>query len=170
MPFWAESMLVMSVSYSNPLRYSCLENPKDGGAWWAAVLGSLRVGHNWATSLSLFSFLHWRRKWEPLQCSCLETPRDGGAWWAAISGVAQSQTRLKRLSSSKWETKLTGHQQCIQKAFASAIGKTYPWINITLVMVNKDQNEDILYILATQKYLAHRKIKPQNLAKKSKIT
>lgn len=37
-------------------------------------------------------------------------------------------------------------------------------------MVNKDQNEDILYIVATQKYLAHRKIKPQNLAKKSKIT
>ena len=36
----------------------------------------------------------------PLQCSCLENPRDGGAWWAAISGVTQSQTRLKRLSSS----------------------------------------------------------------------
>ena len=36
----------------------------------------------------------------PLQCSCLENPRDGGAWWAAVSGVAQSQTQLKRLSSS----------------------------------------------------------------------
>ena len=36
----------------------------------------------------------------PLQCSCLENPRDGGAWWAAIYGVAHSQTRLKRLSSS----------------------------------------------------------------------
>ena len=36
----------------------------------------------------------------PLQCSCLENPRDGGAWWAAIYGVAQSQIRLKRLSSS----------------------------------------------------------------------
>ena len=36
----------------------------------------------------------------PLQCSCLENPRDGGAWWAAIFGVAQSWTRLKRLSSS----------------------------------------------------------------------
>ena len=36
----------------------------------------------------------------PLQCSCLENPRDGGAWWAAIYGVAQSQTQLKRLSSS----------------------------------------------------------------------
>ena len=36
----------------------------------------------------------------PLQCSCLENPRDGGAWWAALYGVAQSRTRLKRLSSS----------------------------------------------------------------------
>ena len=36
----------------------------------------------------------------PLQCSCLENPRDGEAWWAAVYGVAQSRTRLKRLSSS----------------------------------------------------------------------
>ena len=36
----------------------------------------------------------------PLQRSCLENPRDGGACWAAIYGVAQSRTRLKRLSSS----------------------------------------------------------------------
>ena len=42
----------------------------------------------------------------PFQCSCLENPRDGGAWWAAVYGVAQSRTRLKRLSSSsssRWE-------------------------------------------------------------------
>ena len=36
----------------------------------------------------------------PLQYSCLESPMDGGAWWAAVYGVAQSWTRLKRLSSS----------------------------------------------------------------------
>ena len=36
----------------------------------------------------------------PLQCSCLENPRDHGGWWAAVYGVAQSRTRLKRLSSS----------------------------------------------------------------------
>ena len=39
----------------------------------------------------------------PLQCSCLENPRDRGAWWAAVYGVAQSRTRLKRLSSSSKE-------------------------------------------------------------------
>ena len=38
----------------------------------------------------------------PLQCSCLENPRDKGAWWAAFYGVAQSWTRLKRLSSSSY--------------------------------------------------------------------
>ena len=96
-----------------PLQYCCLENPMDGGAWWAAVhgvaksqtrpsdftftfhfhalekemathssalawkipwmeepgrlqsMGSRRVGHNRATSLSLFTFMHWRRKWQP---------------------------------------------------------------------------------------------------------
>ena len=35
-----------------------------------------------------------------LQCSCLENLRNGGAWWADVYGVVQSQTRLKRLSSS----------------------------------------------------------------------
>ena len=36
----------------------------------------------------------------PLQYSCLENPRDRGTWWASVYGVAQSQTRLMRLSSS----------------------------------------------------------------------
>ena len=40
----------------------------------------------------------------PLQCSCLKNPRDRGAWWAAVCGVAQSRTRLKRLSSSSSST------------------------------------------------------------------
>ena len=61
-------------------------------------MGSLRLGHDWVTSLSLFTFMHWRRKWQPTQCSCLENPKDGGAWWAAVYGVAQSRTRLKWLS------------------------------------------------------------------------
>ena len=59
-------------------------------------MGSLRVGHDWATSLSCIG----EGNGNPLQCSCLENPRDGGAWWAAIHGVVQSQTWLKRLSSS----------------------------------------------------------------------
>ena len=108
-----KAVLAHSEGNGTPLQYSCLENPIDGGAWWAAVHGvaksraqlshftftfhfhalekemaphssilawkipwmeepgglqfivSLRVGHDWATSLSLFTFMHWRRKWQP---------------------------------------------------------------------------------------------------------
>ena len=59
---------------------------------------SLRVGHDWVTSVSLSCI--GEGNGNPLQCSCLENPRDGRAWWAAIYGVAQSQTRLKWLRSS----------------------------------------------------------------------
>ena len=63
-------------------------------------MGSLRVGHDWATSLSLPLSCVGEGNGNPLQCSCLENPRDREAWWAAVYGVAQSRTRLKRLSSS----------------------------------------------------------------------
>ena len=70
-----------------PLQYSCLENPMDGGAWWAAVHGVAK-SQTRLTSLSCIG----EGNGNPLQCSCLENPTDGGAWWAAIYGVAQSQT------------------------------------------------------------------------------
>ena len=72
-----------------PLQYSCLENPMDGGAWWAAVHGVAK-GRTQATSLLLPCI--GEGTGNPLQCSCLENPRDRGAWWAAVYGVAQSQT------------------------------------------------------------------------------
>ena len=50
----------------------------------------------------------------PLQCSCLENPRDGGAWWAAVYGVAQSRTRLKRLSSSSFPGGTNGKEPACQ--------------------------------------------------------
>ena len=62
-------------------------------------MGSLRVGHDWATSLSLFTFMHWRRKRQPTPMFLPGESQGRGAWWAAISGVAESQTWLKRLSS-----------------------------------------------------------------------
>ena len=103
------------------LTYICLEKAmathSSTLAWeipWTEEHGrlqsmrSLRVGHDWASSLSLFTFMHWRRKWQP---TCLENPRDGGAWWAAVYGVTQSRTRLKRLSSSS--KRLTDNHYCI---------------------------------------------------------
>ena len=54
----------------NPLQCSCLENPRDGGAWWAAVYGSHRVGHNWsdleaATAAAASHVKYWgKREWK----------------------------------------------------------------------------------------------------------
>ena len=54
--------------------------------------GSLRVGHDRVTSLSLFTFMHWRRKWQPTPVFLPGESRDGGAWWAAVCGVTESDT------------------------------------------------------------------------------
>ena len=72
--------------------------PGTGEPGGLRSLGPRRVGHDWSTSLSLSCI--GEGNGNPLQCSCLENPRDGGAWWASVCGVAQSRTRLKRLSSS----------------------------------------------------------------------
>ena len=67
-------------------------------------MGSLRVGHDRATSLSLSCI--GEGNGNPLQCSCLENPRDGGAWWAAVYGVTQSRTRLKSKQQQQQQTVL----------------------------------------------------------------
>ena len=63
---------------------------------------SLRVGHNWLTSLSISLSCIGEGNGNPLQCFCLENPRDGGA----IYGVSQSWTQLKQLSSSSSQSLL----------------------------------------------------------------
>ena len=91
----------------HPLQYSCLENPVDRGAWWAAVHGD-------AQSRTLLKWLSMHAcigegNGHPLQYSCLENPRDRGAWWVAVYGVAQSWTRLKWLSSSSGRSPPLSH-------------------------------------------------------------
>ena len=44
-------------------------------------MGSLRVGHDWATSLSFFTFLHWRRKWQPTP---LFLPGESQGQWSLV--------------------------------------------------------------------------------------
>ena len=58
------------------LQYSCLENPIDRGAWWAAVHGVAIEQLRFHFSLSCIG----EGNGNPLQCSCLENPRDRGAW------------------------------------------------------------------------------------------
>ena len=62
--------------------------------------GSLRVRQDWAASLSLFTFMHWRRKWQPTPVFLPGESQGWGSLVAAIYGVTQSRTRLKRLSIS----------------------------------------------------------------------
>ena len=76
----------------NPLQYSCLENPVDGGAWWAAV-HRVAQSQTWPKWLSMHACIGEGNS-NPLQYFCLKNPRNRGAWWAAVYGVAQSWTRL----------------------------------------------------------------------------
>ena len=84
------------IGNGTPLQCSCLENPMDRGAWWAAVHG-VTEGR---TRLSDFTFtfhFHALEKEMATHSSVLawRIPGTGGAWWAAVYGVAQSRTRLK---------------------------------------------------------------------------
>ena len=63
-------------------------------------MGLLRVGHNWVTSLSLSTFMHWRRKWQPTPVFLPGESHGQRSLVGCSHGVAQSWTRLKRLSSS----------------------------------------------------------------------
>ena len=108
----------------NPLQCSCLENPRDRGAWWAAIYGvaQSRTQLKWLSSRGelskCFCILAWSLSailptawwfgsfsiWYVFlwgnSVDYLWVTRDGWAWWAAVCGVTQSQTRLKRFSSS----------------------------------------------------------------------
>ena len=68
----------------NPLQCSCLENLRDGEAWWAAVYG---VTQSWTQLSDLTTLTNTvvrgtdgEGNGTPLQYSCLENPMDGGAW------------------------------------------------------------------------------------------
>ena len=109
-PFWKKEM----ATHSSTLAWKI---PWTEEAGRLQSMGLRRVRHDWATSLSLFTLMHWGRKWQPtpvflpgesqgqgsLVVCCLWglTGLDTrGAWWSAVYGVSQGWTRLKRLSSS----------------------------------------------------------------------
>ena len=95
----------------NPLQYSCLENPMDGGAWEAAVHGVTKS----PTQLSDFTFLSL------FQYCCLGNPTDRGAWWATVHGVTGSEV-TEELGIQVQETWLLG-TICLGKKIVSL--KTY---------------------------------------------
>ena len=78
--------------HSSTLAWKIPQTEEPGGL---QSMRSLRVEvYEAKTSLSLFTFMHWRRKWQPTPVFLPGESQDGGAWWAAVSGVAQSRTRL----------------------------------------------------------------------------
>ena len=112
---WTDSVLASDFSSAAPSPLSAFQELKrvrthsstlDWQIPWTEEPSRLqsmelrRVGHDWATSLSLFTFVHWRRKWQPTPVFLPGESQGRGAWWAAVYGVTQSRTRLKQISSS----------------------------------------------------------------------
>ena len=100
----------------NPLQCSCLENPRDGGAWWAGIYGVTqsrtrlkRLSSSSSRLMTCALSLPKQRepsppvklgKGSPLQYSCLKNPMDRGAWRAPVQGIAQSRTALDEHSTA----------------------------------------------------------------------
>ena len=83
-----------------PLWYSCLENPMDGGAWKAAVNG-VAEGQTWLSDFTLTFQFHALEKEMATHSNVLAWGIPGtGSLMGCCLWVAQSRTRLKRLSSS----------------------------------------------------------------------
>ena len=85
-------------SHSSTLAWKIPWMEEPGGL---QSMGSLRVGDDWVTPLSLFTFMHWWRKWQPTPVFLPGESQGRGSLVAAVYGVTQSRTRLKQLRSSR---------------------------------------------------------------------
>ena len=96
--FWKSEEFICTVyvhgeGNGTPLQYSCLENPMDREPGRLQSMRLLRVGYNWATSLSLFTFMHWRRKWQPtLVFLPGESQGQGSLVGCCLWGLTESDT------------------------------------------------------------------------------
>ena len=100
--FWQCLGTVMGVSFRLQLRIPKAMAPHSSTlAWkipWMEEPGRpqsmelLRVGHYWATSLSLFTFMHWRRKWQPTP---VFLPGESQGWGSLVGCCLWGQTELE---------------------------------------------------------------------------
>ena len=95
--FWGASMLGAREGNGTPLQYSCLEIPWMEEPGTLQSVGSLRVGHNLATSLSLFTFMHWGRKWQPIP---VFLPGESQGWGSLVWGRLWGHTELDRTEAT----------------------------------------------------------------------
>ena len=98
--FYYTLLYLLREGNGTPLQYFAWKIPWMEEPGRLQSMGLLRVGHDWVTSLSLFTFVHWRGKWQPTPMFLPGESRGQGSLVAAIYGVTQSRTRLKWLSSS----------------------------------------------------------------------
>ena len=80
-----------------PLQYTCLENPMDGGAWKASVHGVTEGRTRLSDFTFIFTFMHWRRKWQPTP---VFLPGESQGWGSLVGCHLWGRTRLKWLRSS----------------------------------------------------------------------
>ena len=92
-------------SHSSTLAWKIPWMEEPGGL---QSMGSLRVGHEWQTSLLLFTFMHWRRKWQPTPVFLPGESQGQRSLVGCRLWVAQSRTWLKWLSSSSSSSSSTG--------------------------------------------------------------
>ena len=87
------------------LQYSCLENAMDREEpGRLQSMGSLRVGHDWMTSLSLFTFMHWRRKWQPTPVFLPGESRRGSLVGCSLWGCTELDTTEATLQQQQQQT------------------------------------------------------------------
>ena len=93
-PRFHYSLSCIGEGNGNPLQCSCLENPRDGGAWWAAVYG---VTQSWTwlkrLSSSSSSIGFGEGNGNPLQYSCLENFMDRITWRAIVHAVKKKSVQ-----------------------------------------------------------------------------
>ena len=75
----------------NPLQCSCLENPRDGGAWWAAICG---VGHNWS---DLAAYINYKKS----NLLCINYKKSSPSPICTIEIISTIQPSIKRKFSLK---------------------------------------------------------------------
>ena len=75
----------------NTLQYSCLESPMDGEAWGAAVHGVSKSQTRLSDFPFIFTFMHWRRKWQPTP---VFLPGESQGQWSLVGCRQWGRTEL----------------------------------------------------------------------------
>ena len=97
-------------------------------------MGSVRVGHDWATSLSLFTFMHWRRKWQPTPVFLPGESQGRRSLMGCRLWGRTDRAQLKRLSSSSSSSVVSN----IQRSYLILI-----WILKVSIIIHSSQRKKV---------------------------